>query len=291
MSRKRPAPEPSVTRALGRPLTVGECVPAAYSAWARNALAFGVVSAVYQAPVSLFIRWAAPIKMSEWGSVARAIAAILLPILAGNLTLGAVTFGVLENRNGRRPSIGRCLGVSFRTVGTLFGISFRMVVQVFLWAGLGGFVGALVATLASFGHPERMGTSATSMILLFAPIGIAMLWYFARYATSGPVAVVEHLDHWYSMDRSRRLSEGRRLAVAATLFLVVAPAMALSAGVSVIGGINFGVETPSVWNWIATGIDVLVGGPLAGVAVATVYHALRRERDGVDAEELGKVFE
>lgn len=290
MSMRPPDAEVVPERALGRPLTVRECVPAAFVTWARNARAFAVVSVVYQLPVSLLFRLA-PKPKSDLGPMALGIASVLLQFLAWNLTLGAVTFGVLETRSGRRATIGRCLGVSFRTVGALFGISFRMAVQLMLWAVLGGFVGFLAASLLQIGRRSHGDFPVTSLVAMFGVMGVAVLAYFARYATSGPVAVVERLDHWYSMDRSRRLSEGRRFAIAMTLLLVSAPTMALSIGAGLMGGISGGAPDVGIWPWIGVAIDVLFGGPMAGAAVATVYHALRRERDGVGAEDLARVFE
>ena len=292
MSLKTAALESHRSRSIGRRLTVRDCVPAAFSTWARNAPAFALVSAVYQLPMILFLRFVPMKSASDWGSIGLGIASMLLPFLSWNLTLGAVTYGVLEARRGRRAPTRRCLGIAFRTMPTLFGISFRMAVDLLLWGGLAGFIATILAGILPFTRATAGSMSWGSMGFILAVVGVAFLAYFSRYATSGPIAVVERLDYWYSMDRSRLLTRGRRWAAATTMFLVAAPPIALSMGLSFFAhDSDGGMLTSDAWTWIGTGVDVLAGGPLAGAAVATIYHALRRERDGVDADELVRVFE
>lgn len=279
----------------GPRFSVGACVGTAFSAWARHAVPFAIVSLVCQVPVFAAIRFVGgDMFASGPDGLIRALAAMLLSLLAWNLSLGAITFGVLESLRGGRATIGRCLGVAFRTLPRLFGISFRMALHLLLGGALAILVVALVVSLLPFGETGEAPTflSPPRVFVTGALLGIALLEYLARFATSGPIAVVEGVDHWESMERSRRLSFGRRWAVGTTLFLVVAAPTAFTIWLSFYGpaapGAGGGAEA---WRWVADGIQVLVTGPLVGAAVAAIYHDLRREREGVGADDLAGVFD
>jgi len=295
MSRKRPAPEEPVPRPLGRPFEIRACVGRSFLTWARNAPAFAVVSVVCQAPTIAFARLVQATSAPAGARVLLfGLASVLLSFLSWNLSLGAVTFGVIEDLRGRRATLGRCLGMAFRTLPSLFGISFRMSLHLLLG---GGAVGALATLLAASlplpgGAWEFANLSDPRLWFLAAVLVVVALAYLARFATSGPVAVVERLDHWRSMDRSRRLSRGRRSAVATTLFAVAVLPVSFSIWLAYFAwSSDFVSRATDPWAWLGTGFDVLVVGPLLGAAVATIYFDLRRERDGVDVEELADVFE
>ena len=295
MSRQQPVVEAHPSRALGPPFGVFACVGTSFSTWARNAPAFAIVSAACQAPVILVLRFGrSAFGTSDWGSLEFAVVSTLLSLLSWNLSLGALTYGVLEQLRGRRAPIGRCLGVAFQTLPRLFGISFRMALHLTLFGGPIVFVVAGLSALLplSAGESDFEFLTVGRVVFLAVTLGLALLGYLACFAMSGPVAVVEGLDHWFAMDRSRRLSFGRRSAVSATLFLIAAAPVAFSIWLTTfarhLGGVP---QAPEAWTWVGAAFDVLVVGPLVGAAVATIYRDLRRERDGVDADELAGVFE
>jgi len=295
MSRSAPDASTRPARTAGRRFSVLACVGTSFTTWARGAPAFAVVSIVYQAPVIAALKLAgAGSAPSQLRSLALGTGSVLLSLLSWNLSLGAVTFGVLEGLRGRRAPIGRCLGVAFRTLPRLFGISFRMALHLLLGGGLAVFVAAIVASLVPFGRArgESAFASPGRLWLMGALLGVALLEYLARFATSAPIAVVEGADHWDSMERSRRLSFGRRWVVGTTLFLVAAAPVGLSVWLAFYAHPSVEASRDTdVWTWIATAFDVLVVGPLVGVAVATIYHDLRREREGVGADDLAGVFD
>ncbi len=295
MASDRPVPDSRPIRSPGPGFRVLACVGTSFSTWARNAPAFAIVSVACQVPVLLLLRFAEEAFLRPGaGALVLGIGAVLLSLLSWNLSLGAMTFGVLEDLRGGRATIRRCLGVAFRTLPRLFGISFRMALHLVLGGGpvigLAVMVSALLPLPVGDGEFEFM--SGGRIAFVAGVLGLALLAYLAAFATSGPVAVVEGLDHWRSMERSRRLSFGRRFAVCATLFLVAAGPVAFSVWLRVFASGLEGVpQAPEAWDWVGSGFDVLVVAPLLGAAVATIYRDLRRERDGVEAEALAGVFE
>ncbi len=277
---------------LGPPFGMGRCVGASVTTWMRNALPFAIVSAMFEAPFLVLERLLEPILYGGGsGEYVVGVALTLLWFLSWNLSMGAITFGVLEARGGGRPPIRRCIRIAFRTIPTLLGISVRMIWQLFLVVVVVLVVWAVTAVILQIEIPE-VGLPPGMEIYLYAALGVALLWYFTRSVTAGPAAVVERLGTVDAMARSRELSKGRRWAIAATVLVVTVPILVACARLTTLEQGHAGAWYESTtWRWTRVGVQHFVVSPLLATVVATIYHDLRRERDGVATKDLVRVFE
>ena len=93
------------------------------------------------------------------------------------------------------------------------------------------------------------------------------------------------------MARSRSLTKGRRSEVGAALFMLGVVPLAISDWLGTHQLDDTGAWYASeTWWWARTVFGWFVVSPLIATLAATIYHALRRERDGVDSDVLADVF-
>ncbi len=179
------------------------------------------------------------------------------------LLQGAVVYGVFQHLTGSRFSLGASFNVGLKRLGHLFLLS---IVVGFL-TGVG-------------------------MLLLIIP-GIIihlMLW------VSVPVNVVEKTSIGDSLQRSKDLTEGRRmriLGLAVVLIIFIFLAMI----VFFVFMDLLGEEV--LYSWTVSGLILYPVGVLTiglatafqTVVVTTGYYALRRDKEGIGMEDLASVFD
>jgi hypothetical protein len=192
----------------------------------------------------------------------------LIDLIFGQVAFVTLIYGTVQALRGRKVAIGECLSEGFKRLGVALGVA--------ILAAIGYFVGFL--------------------LLVVPGIIVMLMWIVAV-----PVAVVERAGVTASFGRSRALTRDRRWRIFGTLFvagLIIA---------AVEGMIGF-ILVRSMGGSFSEGIIELVTHPGTGLAVAqwafnalnlvlyacllaSLYYYLRRDKDGVDIEQIAAVFD
>jgi hypothetical protein len=242
-------------------LDVGSVLQRTFGTWGSNLASFGVVGLVTYSPAFLLIA-----VLAATGSLGR-LGERAVDLVTNLLTLiltGAVTYGVFRHLHGERAGIGEALRMGLSRAGAVWVTGIMMGIVVLL-----GFCALLIP-------------------------GIVLL---VRYWVAIPVAVIESPGASDSLSRSVELTEGNRwriFAIAVLMFVVtVVVGAALGLGLGVLEG-TLEAEEEDATSPLSLALITLVMIPLqclAAVAPVIAYHDLRVGKEGVDIEELLKVFE
>ncbi len=258
---------PPVAPALPLPqVTAGTIIGRTFSVWGQNAVAFSIVMLVLYVPVLAVQLWLGPSPQFTPGVTAPgammryqagAFGLVLLSMVLNFATMGALTRGVLQSLDGRRPGAGELLAFGFRKLWPVSVTAMNASVRMVLWS-----------------------------LLLIVPGIMAG----CRLFVAVPARVAEpHLGSNKALARSRELTLGRRNAIFLSLIVVMVVGTLVNLGVSLIGLrrglLPFAVATTIVWavNAVANG--------LYPTAAGVTYHDLRLEKDGADTAQLARVFE
>jgi hypothetical protein len=182
------------------------------------------------------------------------------------LVIQTLTYGTVQGLRGKKISIGDCLGQGLRNLPIGFAIGFLAYVGIVL-----------------------------GMIALIVP-GLIL---FTMWSVALPAAIVERTGILASLGRSRQLTRGRRWRVFGTALIPLVGTAVINLAIA---GIVFGFRgLTAVANQLATEgsyLYQLVYWVLGGIeqaftvsVFATLYYYLRREKDGVDIEQLAAVFD
>ncbi len=182
----------------------------------------------------------------------------LLNLVLGSVATGAVTYSVFMRLRGRPASTLTALGVAFKRLLPMIGVA--------LMAGL-------FMTLATF--------------LLIIP-GIIV---FCMLYVAVPAVVVERTGVFGALSRSAALTKGYKWSIFGAMVVLLIVAMVLG---GLAGGIGVVLHLflPGSYAFILVTwvVSMIVGGWMA-VAAAVTYHDLRVEKDGVQIEDLARVFD
>lgn len=122
-----------------------------------------------------------------------------LDLFVGALLSAALTYGVVMELNGARPSLRDCIVIGFGQLFAVVGV-------------------VIISLLGMFG----------AMFLLIVPGFIVMMWWYVAV----PVAIVENLGVMASLRRSRELTHGRKGRVFGIFLIYWLVATALSMALS-----------------------------------------------------------
>jgi hypothetical protein len=171
------------------------------------------------------------------------------------LAQGVVAYGVFQELRGTPASIGRCIAVGLQR----------------LWPVLA--TGVLVGLLIVIG----------SVLLVIPGIIAALALYVAV-----PAAVVEGVSPVQALSRSNQLTTGYKGTIFGLSFLIGILAFAGDLALRLLTG-SWEVVTP-LYLYVSDAIGVVFGA-LAAVTGAVMYHDLRVTKEGVQTEELARVFD
>lgn len=242
-------------------LEVGSVLRRTFQVWAANLLPFSLVGLVAYLPVLLLIGLLAGIDAMT-ASTERVVD--IVSNLFTLLITGAVTYGVFRHLHGERAEAREVLRVGLSRFGAVWaaGILFGLALLV-------GFC-------------------------LFVIPGLLVI---ARYWVAVPVAVIESPGASASLQRSQELTEGNRwrvFAIAILMGLVTILSMILlGVAVGMLTGAwsdEASAATPPLTQALITIVMIPIQC-LTSVAPVIVYHDLRVGKEGVDVEELLRVFE
>ncbi|HLG44962.1 MAG TPA: hypothetical protein VKY24_01875 [Reyranella sp.] len=236
---------------------VGSVIGSAFSIFFGHFISFVGTALLVMVP-SLLFRLAVPLSPFQ----------SLVDLILGQVASVTLIYGTVQALRGRKVAIGECLSEGFKRLG----------------------VALAVAILATIGY-------VIGFILLVVPgIILVLMW-----AVAVPVAVVERAGVPASFGRSRTLTRDRRWRILGTF---VVAGLIMAALEAVIGSILIA----SMGSSFSEAVLELASDPGAGFAVAqwvlgalmlafyacllaTLYYYLRRDKEGVDIEQIAAVFD
>jgi hypothetical protein len=260
LDRDRPEGDPAFR------LDVGSVLRRTFQVWAANLGPFSVVGLVAYSPVLLLIGLLA--AAGSLNPLAERVVDLLTNLFTLILT-GAVTYGVFRHLHAERAGAGEILRMGLSRFGAVWVTGIMMGIAVLL-----GFCALVIP-------------------------GIVLL---VRYWVAVPVAVIESPGATASLQRSSELTEGNRwrifavavLMLLVTFFSMIVLGLAVGALAGAFGGSETaevaGAATPALTLALLTLVLIPVQC-LTAVAPVIAYHDLRVGKEGVDVEDLLRVFE
>jgi hypothetical protein len=180
----------------------------------------------------------------------------IIDLIVGQIVSVTLVYGAMQALRGREVSIGECLSQGMRRLGAAIGV-------------------ALVAGICI----------VLGMFLLVIPgLILATMW-----AVAVPVAVIEVKGVFASLSRSQELTRDRRWRVFGAYLVAALISIAAGAVIGGVAGVFGGAE--STLFVIAMWVVVALSQGFTACVIATLYYFLRREKEGVDIEQIASVFD
>jgi hypothetical protein len=275
---RRRAGDPRRRALSGPPLRIGAVLSKTFSAWGRNFVPFSLLSLVVHAPILAHFAWATqtPERFVEH-AVRTSLVGIVGGALVGAILAAAYTYGVVQQLRGRPAPLGKTIGVGLAR--TPAAVATSLVASLLVLIPLApAFVMIFLARSpgagALFGFAGLVG-----MFVVLSIVWVAV-----------PATVIERFGPGRAVARSATLTAGARLRIFAIVFLFGAVSWLLERWLDA-------EMRDAVWEsarlrmWLLQGWQVVVAVPVAAIASAVGYHDLRVAKEGVDVEDLAKVFE
>lgn len=241
---------------------IGNVLGTSASVLARNIIPFGIISALAILPSGL-IEWfyepnALDGEITTAGQDGWIIGlSALLSVICNGIATGALVYGTFQDLRGQRAGIGACIG---RAAATLLPI-----------------------VIASIGFGLMVGVGT---LLLIVP-GIILYVVFWLYA---PAIIVERAGIGASFSRSADLTRGRRWPIFGLLLVIYILIIVAMMAFTFIGGVTFALISPVAFLIVLYLVQALTTAYLA-VATAVTYYYLRADKEGVDIEDIAKLFD
>ena len=231
--------------------STGSVLSRSLSVLFRNLVPFLVIAVAVYIPVFVVGVIMGSGATTEKGFTTAILTVGLLGMLMSYLVAGAVAYGVFQDLRGKPASIGDCMSVGFSRMFPVLGVAFLAGLAV-----IGGFI-----------------------LLVIPGILLACMLYVA-------VAVVEKPGVTASLSRSAALTKGARWSIFAIVLVIGVLNNVIS---RILGG---AIEaTDAVVVILISVVIALVFNLWGSVAQAVAYYDLRKAKEGVDIEDLVKVFE
>jgi len=180
----------------------------------------------------------------------------IVDLIVGQIVSVTLVYGSMQALRGRQVTVGECLSQGLKRLGAALGVA--------ILSGIG---------------------IALGMIVLIVPgLILAAMW-----AVAIPAAVIEEKGVTASLSRSQELTSERRWRVfgaylVAGLITVLGGAV-IGGAAGVLAGINSTAFLIAVWAFVA------LSQAFTACVVATLYYYLRREKEGVDIDQIAAVFD
>ena len=250
--------------------SIGRVIGDSFGVLARNIVSFGILSLLIGLIGLLFglfffdtsqleaaqndpAQLEAAMQQINWWAFALTI---LLMVIVSFLTQAAIIYGTFQDLRGQKAGIGDCIA-----------------------RGLSSVVPVVVGSILL-----SLGIMAGSILLIVPGIILALMWWV--YV---PAIVVEGKGIIEAFGRSRELTRGRRWHILGLLIVVVIVMI-------VVGFIaKFVVMIIASQGGLAASIVDYVFNALltafTSVLVAVGYYYLRAEKEGVDVNEIARIFD
>lgn len=234
--------------------SIGSAIEAAASILVRHFVPFVATALIAGLPNVLFgllIRAGSRGLLTVTG-----IAGMVINLAVLVLVIQTLTYGTVQALRGGKVSIGDCLMHGLRSVPVGIGIGFL------------AYIGIVLGTL-----------------LLIVP-GVIL---FTMWSVALPAAIVERTGVVGALGRSRQLTSGRRWRVFGTILVPILISIVTS---WILIGVIFGLRgvtssTFQIVSWFISSIEQA----FTVCVFATLYYYLRRDKEGVDIEQVAAVFD
>lgn len=233
-------------------LPFGAFVSTALGIYVRNLVTFVLLCAMVLAP---WIVLRILLRQSGVTVGGEALSTVLQSVL-GMVVTGALTYGVVQQMQGKPAGLGQLVSAGLSALGRVF---------------VTGLVTGLIIGLGT-------------VMLVIPGIIATVLLYVAI-----PVAVMEKAGVGDAMRRSAELTSGSRWAIFGAALLV----MLVSLGIVFLAGFLSATTSTDRFGslplWMEIGIP-LVLTPLSATLSAVAYVMLRRGKENTDLEQIAAVF-
>lgn len=250
---------PPVTNAR---FNIGNVLSTSAAVLSRNIIPFGILSALATLPPAL-LQWygeptgvAGEVTFSAVDGWMLALS-VLLSLICYGIATGALVYGTFQDLRGQKASIGACIARAATTLP------------------------AIVVAAIGFGLMVAIGS-----VLLLVP-GIILYVVFWLYA---PAIIVERASIGASFSRSADLTRGKRWPIFGLLLVIYIIMYIATLAFGLIGGVTFALVSPVAFLILLYLIQAIATAYLA-VATAVTYYYLRADKEGVDIEDIAKVFD
>jgi len=266
-------------------LQVGDVLGRSFSIWLRNFIPFTLLAGLVFVPAILYAWFGMPVDSLDDpeqfveeinGIIVYSISLFLLANLLGLIATGALVYGVVQQLSGKTAPMLDCLRVSLTRILPVLGVGILMGILILLPVLLGLLFVSAIATTAVDGS----GVMAPALMFLFGmPSLILMLMYYVAV----PVAVIERPGVVASLKRSAGLTRGVKGSIFLIwLVLTIIEGFAGKLVETALAGTDYG-------DWVSLGLMIVWAG-LGATATGVIYHDIRLTKEGVDVEELKRVF-
>jgi len=205
---------------------------------------------------------------AHWSQILpQLLLAYLLSLLATLLIYAVLSWGAVEQLQGRNPTIGERLSAALRALPVLAGVVILGYLAIFF----------------------------ASILLLIPGLILMTMWTLVA-----PAAVCEKIGVFATFGRSSELTHGHRWSIFLLLLIfwlgsaaIGLLALVLGHGISGASGPWYGSNFTGLAGYIAIAVNILIGGlyhVVAGVGVGVAYHELRRAEGSFDSRSLADVF-
>jgi len=280
-------PEPEAYR-VRESFRVGTALATGLGTLFRNFPAFLLLALVTYSPLIIYTgtRDAAAMTPDDFTLASNVVTwgSLLLQMLLA----GAVTYGVVEQMNGRRASIGKSVTAGLR--------SFLPTLGLFVVTFVAFFGMIMVAGMLAFGLTKLSPVIGVLAIAAMIPVLIAL---YLGFYVAVPSLVIERTGVFGAISRSFFLIRGNRwrlfglllLLGVITMIALFVVAMVVGVVIGAAGGTGGGNQAPlKLMLGVTVGVQVLAGLINATIAAVT-YVLLRNDKDGVGVGELSRVFD
>lgn len=253
-------------------LEFGGVIGRSLRAWSANLLPFVTLTAIAYLPYVGGKLWVQSEPRSREFEALWDLASLLLNSLLGFVVTGAVIVSVFRELRGRKTPFGELLSEGARRLPAVLATA--------------GAAGACCAA-PLLAPAALLALSFPVLATLLLPVAFVlavMVWCGSYLAV--PAVVVERPGVIGALRRSWQLTSGYRWNI---LFIAFVFGLAAGIATGVIGGFAY-LATGVDFDWIAL-VIALFTNSLQAVVIAVVYHDLRAGNEGLDAEELARIFE
>lgn len=256
----------SAVSAAQQQFGVGKVLSTTFQIFGSNLVPFLAIGLVLQIPALILEQLFDPASMvnvaspgdTDWGYYFRYIG---LALVVGGIVNGLLTatliYGSFQYLRGQKATLGECLAK---------GISALVPVAI---AALG------YSILAALGW-----------ILLIIP-GVMIMVTYWLYA---PVIVVEKQSIGQAFSRSADLTRGKRWSIFGLSLIYWVVAYLASLIIGLIFGAAGGTSSPIAVTIFSYAVNALLAAFLA-VATSVTYYYLRADKEGLDIDDIAKLFD
>lgn len=260
---------------------MGEAIARTFVVWFRNFVPFSILSIALYVPATLFGVWYLESGHRDLEGTTYALLAQLVEMFTNQLLAAVVIWGVVERLRGRSPALVTCFSRGLSRIGPVLLVALGVTLPFAVVVGV-----AVLLVLQSSPSP---GAIVGVTLLLLVPI---LFWYTIVFVST-PSVVVERPRFLGlgAIGRSIRLTSGRRWSVFGSIFTIYLVIGFSGALIGIIGlAVGLANESTLPGYLMQRGLAVLVQ-PLSATLPAVVYYQLRREKEGIDVEEIASVFD